>query len=64
MEWIYKKYNIPDPSKTPPAIIISSLSHSEPFQPKLSTVINEYERDIIDGINWLKVIPRGQRFFK
>ena len=46
-------YNVPDPSKTPPAIIIP-LSHSEPFQPKLSTVINEYEADIIAGIQWLK----------
>ena len=26
-------YNVPDPSKTPPAIVIP-LSHSEPFQPK------------------------------
>tara|TARA_Y100001935_G_C17309468_1_gene514765 strand:- start:2510 stop:3901 length:1392 start_codon:yes stop_codon:yes gene_type:complete len=46
-------YNIPSPDKIPPAIIIP-LSHSEPFQPKLSTIIDNYEQDIINGIEWLK----------
>ncbi len=48
-------YNVPDPTKTPPAIVIP-LSHSEPFQPKLSTVLDQYEDDIIRGIYWLKKI--------
>ncbi len=55
-------YNIPEPSKNPPAIVVP-LSHSEPFQPKLSTAIDEYEKDIIEGIQWLKKLCPEIRLF-
>ncbi|MEK9727065.1 MAG: 4Fe-4S dicluster domain-containing protein [Candidatus Margulisiibacteriota bacterium] len=45
--------NIPSPSTSPPAIIVP-LSNSEPFQPKLSTIIDDVESDIIEGLAWLK----------
>ena len=52
--------NIPCPSKNPPAIIIS-LSNTEPFQPKLSSVLDDVESDIIDGIKWLKKLSPNIR---
>jgi len=52
--------NIPCPSKTPPAIIVS-LSNTEPFQPKLSAVLDDVESDIIDGIKWLKKLTSNIR---
>ena len=52
--------NIPCPSKNPPAIIVS-LSNTEPFQPKLSTVLDDVESDIIDGIKWLKKLTPNIR---
>ncbi len=55
-------YNIPEPTKIPPVIMVP-LSHSEPFQPKLSTVIDEYEEDIIDGIKWLRKLSPELRLF-